>query len=277
MAGIVAIWQRDVLKFFRDRARLVGSFAMPFMFLILFGSGMSGAMKAMMGGTGASGPLRDFDFVEFMFPGIVGMAVFTTSIFSALSVVQDKEFGYMREILVSPISRMSIAIGKVLGGSTVAVFQGLLMMIFVPFIGLEINLSIILRLIPVMFLVAFVISSIGLLIASTLKTSQAFQMVIQILIFPMLFLSGAFFPLSGMPAWMNVLVKINPLTYAVDMFKKIILQADQMTPALKEAMGLNLSVFNHTITFTEEVLFMVAAGLIFIILATVSFSRTEAT
>ncbi|MDL4841057.1 ABC transporter permease [Aquibacillus rhizosphaerae] len=275
MEGIIAIWQRDVIKFFRDRARLIGSFAMPFMFLILFGSGMSGAMSSMMGGAN-QGPLADFDFVQFMFPGIIGMTVFNTAIFSALSVVQDKEFGYMREILVSPMSRVSIAIGKVLGGSTVALFQGLMMLIFVPFIGVSISFVMIFQLIPVMFLVAFALSSLGLLIASSLKTSQGFQMIIQILIFPMLFLSGALFPLSGMPAWMNFLVKINPLTYSVDMFKKIILQPDQMAPALREAMGLDLTVFNHIITFSEEIIVVALLSIIFVVLATMRFSRTEA-
>ncbi|WP_163970335.1 ABC transporter permease [Oceanobacillus halotolerans] len=275
MEGIFAIWQRDILKFFRDRSRLIGSFAMPFMFLILFGSGMSGAMSSMLGGSEA-GALRDFDFVEFMFPGIIGMTVFNTAIFSALSVVQDKEFGYMREILVSPMSRVSIAIGKVLGGSTVAVFQGLLMLVFVPFIGVSISFVTIIQLIPTMFLVAFAISSFGLLIASTLKTTQGFQMVIQVLIFPMLFLSGALFPLNGLPFWMDILVKINPLTYSVDMFKKIVFDIDAMTPELIEAMGLNLSIFNHVISFTEEVLVVGAISLVFVILATYKFSTTEA-
>ncbi|MBB6452354.1 ABC-2 type transport system permease protein [Salirhabdus euzebyi] len=276
MEAIYAIWQRDILKFFRDRTRLVGSFAMPFMFLILFGSGMSGAMSTMLGGEGASGPLSDFNFVEFMFPGIIGMTVFNTAIFSALSVVQDKEFGYMREILVSPMSRVSIAIGKVLGGSTVAVFQGLMMLVFVPFIGISISYMTIIKLFPVMFLVAFAISSIGLLIASSLKTAQGFQMIVQILIFPMLFLSGALFPLSGMPAWMDVLVKINPLTYSVDMFKKIIFDVEQMNPVLVEAMGLNLRIFDHVITFTEEVVVVTIISIVFVVLATIKFSRAEA-
>ncbi|QTM99201.1 ABC transporter permease [Sediminibacillus dalangtanensis] len=276
MEAIYAIWQRDVLKFFRDRARLIGSFAMPFMFLILFGSGMSGAIGSMMGGEAAAGPLRDFDFVEFMFPGIIGMTVFNTAIFSALSVVQDREFGYLREILVSPMSRTSIAIGKVLGGSTVALFQGLMMLVFVPFIGVSITIPIIIQLIPVMFLVAFAISSIGLLIATSLKTSQGFQMVIQVLIFPMLFLSGALFPLNGMPAWMDFLVKINPLTYSVDMFKKIILQPEDLAPVLREAMGLNLSVFGHVISFSEEMVVVLILSILFVVLATVRFNRSEA-
>ena len=276
MEGITAIWQRDVTLFFRDKARLLGSLAMPFMFLVLFGSGMSGAMSQMLGAAEAAGPLADFNFVQFMFPGIIGMTIFNTAIFSALSVVQDKEFGYMREILVSPVSRTSVAIGKVLGGTTVAVFQGLLMLIFVPFIGVTITVPIIIRLIPAMFLVGFAISAVGLLIASVLKTSQGFQMVIQLLIFPMLFLSGAFFPTTGMPPWMDILVKINPLTYAVDMFKRIVLQAELMDPLLRQAMGLNLTVLNRQVTLMDEVILMSIFSIIFVILATFSFSRAEA-
>ncbi|WP_077329756.1 ABC transporter permease [Virgibacillus siamensis] len=276
MEAVFAVWQRDIIKFFRDRGRLIGSFAMPFMFLILFGSGMSGAMQAMLGGSSGSGPLADFDFVEFMFPGIIGMTVFNTAIFSALSVVQDKEFGYMREILVSPMSRVSIAIGKVLGGTTVAVIQGLMMLIFVPFIGVSISISMILQLIPVMFLVAFTISSIGLLIASTLKTAQGFQMVIQILLFPMLFLSGAMFPLNGLPLWMDIIVKINPLTYSVDMFKDIILQPETMSAAMRQAMGLDLEIFDHVITFAQEAIVVGIIGAVFVVFATIRFSKAEA-
>ncbi|RCW76774.1 ABC transporter permease [Saliterribacillus persicus] len=276
MEGILAVWQRDVIKFFRNRAQLIGSFAMPFMFLILFGSGMSGAMSSMLGGGGESGALAEFDFVQFMFPGIIGMTVFNTAIFSALSVVQDKEFGYMREILVSPMSRVSVAIGKVLGGSTVAVFQGLMMLIFVPFIGVSITISMVLQLIPIMFLVAFALSSIGLLIATALKTAQGFQMVIQVLIFPMLFLSGALFPLNGLPTWMDILVKINPLTYSVDMFKKIILEPEKMDPALRQAMGLDIEVFNHVITFTDEIIAVSILSIVFVVLATIRFNKAEA-
>ncbi|ASK61803.1 ABC transporter [Virgibacillus phasianinus] len=276
MEAIYAVWLRDVIKFFRDRGRLIGSFAMPFMFLILFGSGMSGAMQAMLGGGSGGGALADFDFVEFMFPGIIGMTVFNTAIFSALSVVQDKEFGYMREILVSPMSRVSIAIGKVLGGTTVAVIQGLMMLIFVPFIGVSLTFSMVLQLIPIMFLVGFTISAIGLLIASSLKTAQGFQMVIQILLFPMLFLSGAMFPLNGLPAWMDFIVKINPLTYSVDMFKEIILQPETMSAPLRQAMGLDLKVFNHIITFTEEIIVVGVIGAVFIVAATMKFSKAEA-
>ncbi len=275
MEEIFAIWQRDILRFFRDKARFFGSFAMPFLFLIIFGSGMGGAIRSIIGGISSSSSLANFDYVKFMFPGIIGMMVFTTSIFSALSVVQDREFGYLREILVSPVKRSSIALGKVLGGTTIAIIQGLLMFVFIPFIGLKINLSILVKLIPAMFLVAFALSSIGLLIASSLKTTAGFQMTVQLLIFPMLFLSGAFFPITGLPAWMNFLVIINPLTYSVDMFKKIILEADKLNPILKQAMGLNLTVLGHRVTLFNEVLFILIFGIIFVTIATIKFSSSN--
>ncbi len=275
MEQVFYIWRRDVIKFFRDRSRLISSFVMPFMFLILFGSGMGGAIKSLMAGARAPAGLAGFDFVKFMFPGIIGMTVFNTSIFSALSIVQDREFGFMKEIMVSPVPRVHIALGKTLGGATVALMQGVLMFIFVPFIGLDLNLGIVLRIIPAIFLVAFTISSIGILIASRLKSAQGFQVIVQLLVFPMLFLSGAYFPLNGMPGWMNVIVKLNPLTYAVDLFKKIILEYHKMPEMLRQAMGLNLKVGDHLVSMTNEIGFITLFGIIMITLAMWSFITAE--
>ncbi|MEQ6376087.1 ABC transporter permease [Bacillaceae bacterium S4-13-56] len=273
MEGIFAIWQRDVIKFTRDRARLLGSFAMPVMFLLIFGSGMSGTMKFMLSAGGGS---PDFDYVSFIFPGIVAMTLLTTSIFSSLSVIQDKEFGYMREILVSPISRVNIAIGKVLGGATVALLQGLLMFLLVPLIGVEVQWSSIFLLIPVMFLISSALSSLGLLIASTLTSTEGFQFIVQILIMPMIFLSGALFPINNMPAWMDFLVKINPVTYGVDLMKKIMLDVGSMPELVREAMGLNLTVMNHQVTMFEEVLFIMIFTAVLIFFATIQFRRNNA-
>ncbi|MBN1786081.1 MAG: ABC transporter permease [Candidatus Methanofastidiosa archaeon] len=273
MEAIFAVWQRDIIKFFRDRARLFGSFAMPLMFLLIFGVGMNGALSSMFSTSGMD-QFTGFNYVSFIFPGIIAMTVFSTSIFSALSVVTDREEGYMKEILVSPVSRTYVAIGKIFGSATVAVIQGLLMLAFVPLIGVEVELMNIIKLIPAMLLVAFTLSSIGLLVASTLKTATGFQAVIQVLIFPMLFLSGAFFPLNGMPGWMNALVKVNPMTYAVDMFKHIMLDVGSMNEVLKQAMGLNLKLLGHSVSTLEEITFIACIGALFVMLATVFFNRS---
>ena len=274
MEAIFAVWQRDLIKFFRDRARLLGSFAMPLMFLLIFGIGMDGALSSMLNVSGMD-QLSNFNYVSFIYPGIIAMTVFSTSIFSALSVVNDKEEGYMKEILVSPVSRTNVAIGKILGSTTVAVIQGLLMLLFIPLIGVEVGIMNIAKLLPIMFLVAFTLSSIGMMVASTLKTSTGFQAVIQVIMFPMLFLSGAFFPLNGMPDWMNALVKINPMTYAVDLFKHAMLDVNSMNETLRQAMGLNLSVFGHQVRTWEEIAFIMALGALFVMLATLFFNRSE--
>ncbi|MDG5788369.1 ABC transporter permease [Evansella sp. AB-P1] len=273
MEGIIAIWQRDIIKFFRDRARLLGSFSMPILFLIIFGGGMGGTMESLISGPGGE---VDFNYVEFIFPGIVSMTLLMTSIFSSLSVIQDKEFGYMREILVSPVSRVNIAIGNVLGSSTVALLQGLLMFVLVPFIGVRIDFISILQLIPVMFLMACAFSSLGLLIASVLTSSQGFQLLVQVLVMPMIFLSGALFPINNMPVWMDFLVKINPVTYGVDLMKKIMVDVDQLSPIVQEAMGLNLSLFGRPVTMFAEVMFLIIFMVILLTLATISFKRANA-
>ncbi|OEH86432.1 ABC transporter [Desulfuribacillus stibiiarsenatis] len=270
MEAIYGIWYRDVIKFLRDKPRLFGALAMSFLFLIVFGSGLGGAMRSMMA---VGGSTVTFDYAQYMFPGILAVTILNTSIFSALSVVQDKEYGYFKEILVSPIPRVFIVLGKGLGGTTVAVMQSLVMFIFAPLIGLKVTLLMVLQIIPVMFLLALTLSGVGLFLASTIQSSTGFQVIVQLLIFPMLFMSGAFFPLTGLPRWLELAVIFNPLTYAVDVFKKIILQLDQMPRELVEAMGLELQVFGYTVSIWQEIAMIVIVGIVFISLATRNFVR----
>ncbi|PKR77328.1 ABC transporter [Halalkalibacillus sediminis] len=274
MEGIFAIWQRDITKFFRDRARLFGSFTMPILFLLIFGGGMSGTMETMM--TGNMGEAEGFNYVEFVFPGIVAMTLLMTSVFSAMSVIEDKDFGYMKEILVSPISRVSIAVGKMLGSATVATIQGVILFALIPFLGLSYDFMAIIQVIPFMFLLACALSGLGLLFASLIRSTQGFQLTVQILVMPMIFLSGALFPVNNMPAWMDVIVKINPVTYGVDVMKKIMIDVDNLSSVVTETMGLNISVFGRQVTIFEEILFIVAFSVVLVLLATVSFKRANA-
>ncbi len=276
MEAITAIWHRDVIKSLRDKAQLIGALSLPILLLIIFGGGMGGAIKSLIEGAGISGPIVDFDFIKFMFPGIVAMTIFNTAVISALSVVQDREFGYLREMLVSPISRYSIVIGKVLGGSTTAVIQGLIILIAAPFVGIAIKPVMILKLLPGMLVLAFTVSALSLLVASFVKTSQGFHTALSMLILPMLFLSGSLFPLSGSPAWMSFLVKLNPVTYGVDMFKKILLQGDSLSGILQEVMGLNLQVLGYSLTVTADFLLLLAIGIILTYLAAARFKNAEA-
>ncbi|PSL43278.1 ABC-2 type transport system permease protein [Salsuginibacillus halophilus] len=275
MEGILAIWQRDITKFFRDKARLFGSFTMPILFLLIFGGGMSGTMESMMAGQLPEGG-SDFNYIEFVFPGIVAMTLLMTSVFSALSIIEDKDFGYMKEILVSPVSRVSIAVGKMFGAATIATIQGIMLFALIPLLGLSYDFMSILQVIPFMFLLACALSGLGLLFASVIRSTQGFQMIVNILVLPMVFLSGALFPINNLPTWMEAVVTVNPVTYGVHVMKNVMVDVENTPTQIVEAMGLNLTVFNQEVTVLGAVLFIAGFTLVLILLATQSFKRANA-
>ncbi|UOQ48556.1 ABC transporter permease [Gracilibacillus caseinilyticus] len=275
MEGILAIWQRDLMKFFRDRARLLGSFSMPILFLLIFGGGLSGTMESMMAG-GMADSSEGFNYVEFVFPGIVSMTLLMTAIFSAMSVIEDKNYGYMKEILVSPISRVSIAIGKMLGAASVSTIQGIILFLLIPFLGLSYDIWSLIKVIPFMFLLGAALSGVGLLFASMIKSTQGFQLIVQILVMPMIFLSGALFPINNMPSWLDVIVKLNPVTYGVDVMKKIMIDVESLPETIRQTMGLDITVFGRSVTVFEEILFILAFAVVFVAIATISFKRAHA-
>lgn len=210
--GAYTIWYRDVLRFARDRARIVASLGQPLLFLFVFGTGLSPAMSATTGGA--------LDFRQFMFPGILAMAVLFTAIFSAISIVWDREFGFLKEVMVAPVSRTAVALGKVAGGSTVALFQGAIVLLLAPLVGVRLGWSQIVNLIGLMLLLASVMTAFGILIAARQRTMEGFQMMMQFLLMPMFFLSGAFFPLRDVPLWMDWLSALDPVTYGVDALRQ---------------------------------------------------------
>jgi ABC-2 type transport system permease protein len=208
LRGCYTIWYRDVLRFLRDRPRILASLAQPLLFLFVFGTGLSGAMSSATGGA--------LDFRQFMFPGILCMAVLFTAIFSAISVVWDREFGFLKEVLVAPVSRTAIALGKVAGGATISMLQGLVLLVLAPIIGIRLPLGAILEIIGLMLLLALVATAFGLVIAARQRTLEGFQMIMNFLLMPLFFLSGAFFPLRDVPVWMAWLSRLDPVTYGVD-------------------------------------------------------------
>lgn len=258
LKGAFTIWYCDVLRYVRDRARLVTSLAQPLLFLFVFGDGLSSAMTNLGGG--------HLDFKQFMFPGILGMTVLFTSIFSAVSIVWDREFGFFKEVMVAPVSRAAVALGKVAGGSTIAMFQGAIILILAPFIGIRMTFSQIVVLLALMLLLAGVMTSLGILIAARQRTMEGFQMIMNFLLMPMFFLSGAFFPLNNVPLWMEWLSKADPVTYGVDPLRQVILR--ESVPAMVLEM-----IRLHPIR--TDVLIMLGFGLAFIVPAVWLFSRQD--
>jgi ABC-2 type transport system permease protein len=229
--GVYIIWLRDVKRFFRDRIRLVGAFAQPLIYLFILGTGMQSAFSAFGGG--------QTKYVTFMFPGILCMTVLFTSMFSAISIIWDREFGFLKEMMVAPIPRGSIAVGKVFGGGTTALMQGFILMLFMPLAGIPYTVEKVLMMMVVMLVLAIGLTSMGVLFASRMKSMEGFPIVMNFFLLPMFFLSGAFFPLQDLPGWMTVLTKINPMTYAVDAMRGVALKGITITSG---ALALNIPI-----------------------------------
>jgi len=211
--AIYILWLRDLKRYWYDKPRIVASLGQPLLFLFVLGTALSPNFQ---------GP-ANINFSEFIFPGILAMTVLFTSIFSAISIVWDREFGFLKEVLVAPVSRWAIVVGKALGGSTVAVIQGSIMLTLAPLVGVALTPIIVLKTVLAMALIAFAVSSLGIVIAARMKEMEGFQMVVNFLIMPLFFLSGALFPLDRLPAWLTLLTRIDPLTYGVDLLRGFML------------------------------------------------------
>lgn len=255
--GVWVVAYRELLRFVNERSRIVSSMAFPILFLVIFGAGFGKAMGALAPGV---------DFIKFMYPGIVAMSVLTSSLFAGVSVVWDREYGFLKEILVAPIGRTGIVLGKAIGATITALLQVLIMLVLAPILGVTLSPGIILGLIPIVAILALGLSGLGILIASFMTSQQGFQLVIQLLIFPLIFLAGVFFPVNNVPDWLAVISKVNPLTYGVDAIRQIFLGSD---------VALGVTVLGHTMTIVEEVVVVGGLGAILLGGAVIAFSRQE--
>jgi len=259
LRGVYTIWYRDILRFWHDKMRMIGSITLPLLFLFVFGSGLSARMGFLSPG---------IDFTQFMFPGIIGMTLIMSSFMAGVSVVWDREFGFLKEVLVAPISRASVAVGKTLGAATIALLQGAIILLLGPLIGISFSAWTVLALLPLMFLLAASMGSLGILLATRIRSMEAFQAVMQMLMFPVVFLSGVFFPLKGLPVWMDVLVKINPATYGIAPIRQVVLGVSSDSAFAIDLLG-------HTMSLWDNVTVLAAFGAIMILLAMWSFSNQE--
>lgn len=272
LKAIGMVWYREILRYLRDWMRIITSLMQPLIFLFIFGSGLASSFNPL--GTG-SGGVAGVNFQTFIFPGVLCMAVLITAISSAISIVWDREFGFSREILVAPVSRTSVILGKVLGGSTIALFQGALMLAFAPLIEVTLNVGLVITLLLEMLLLAFTMTSLGIVIASRMRAMESFSMVMQFLLMPMFFLSGAFFPLKNVPDWLSFLSKIDPVTYAVDPLRQAIINDLNLPPFVTNQLSLGVQVFGTTLSVVDELLIVGALGVVFVSWATLAFRKQE--
>jgi ABC-2 type transport system permease protein len=255
--GTWVVAYRELLRFVSERSRIISSLAFPLAFLVIFGAGFGRVIGSLAPGV---------DFIQFMYPGIVAMAVLTSSLFAGVSVVWDREFGFLKEILVAPIGRTGIVLGKTIGATLTALPQVGVLLILAPIVGVDLTLATILALVPMVVILSLGLSGLGVLIASFMTSQQGFQLVIQLLIFPLIFLAGVFFPVNQVPIWMEVISKLNPLTYGVDAIRQVFLGS---TPEL------GVTVLGHTFSLLEEVVLVAGLSALLLGAAVLAFNRQE--
>jgi ABC-2 type transport system permease protein len=213
MSVIYILWLRQLKRYSRSRSRIIGSLAQPLLFLISFGFGFGAVFQ--QAGQG--------NYLNFLAPGIVGMSIIFTAIFSGMEVIWDRQFGFLKETLVAPVSRLNIMIGRTLGGATVATIQGVVVLLISVAVGFRPHGIVGLPLaVLAMFLIATMFTALGTAIASKLQDMQGFQLIINFLVMPLFFLSGALFPLQGLPSGLAVVTRLDPLTYGVDALRGLL-------------------------------------------------------
>ncbi len=214
MMVIYVLWIRQIKRYLRSRSRIIGSLGQPLLFLLSLGYGF-GQVYAKAG---------QGNYLEFLAPGIIGMSIIFTSIFSGMEVIWDRQFGFLKETLVAPVSRIKIMIGRTLGGATVATIQGVIVFAIAVIAGFRpVNWALVPASILVMALVALLFTSLGTAIASFLTDMQGFQLIVNFLVMPLFFLSGALFPLQGLPTALAIVAKADPLSYGIDAFRALLI------------------------------------------------------
>ena len=213
LRAIYTLWLREVKRYGREKTRLISSFVQPLLWLVIFGSGI----RLSSVGSG-------IDYQKFIFPGIVGQTLLFTSMFMGISVIWDREFGFLKEILVAPVSRISVFVGKMLGGSTDAVIQGTFVFVYSFVVGISLDAQGFILSLPLMLLITFGMVSVGLILASLMESLEGYGVIQTFVNLPLFFLSGALFPLSYVPAWLKWVSIVDPLTYGVDALRTMILK-----------------------------------------------------
>jgi ABC-2 type transport system permease protein len=263
---VKAVWRRDMIRFANDRAMVMMWLIQPLLFLFVLGSGLQSLAAASTDGV---------DLKTFIFPGVVCIAVFFTAMISAASLVWDRELGFLKEMTVAPVSRTSIIVGKCLGGATIAASQGVIVLALAGLVHVPYDPLLILGAFGLLVLLAFTVSAFGVLVAVTIKQAQTFTWVMQLFVFPVVFLSGALYPVAGLPAWLEVLNRISPLTYAVDPMRRLVFSHLDVSDTAQQALAPGVTWFGWTVPPLLEVAIVVLLGLTMLGLAIRRFSRTE--
>jgi ABC-2 type transport system permease protein len=266
LRAIKVVWRRELIRFRNDRLRIVTSLVQPLLFLFVLGSGLQQLSSASTHGV---------DLKTFIYPGILCIAVMFTAMFSAASIVWDREFGFMREMMVAPVRRSSIVIGKCLGGATVASSQGLILLALAWAVHVPYSVTLVLGVFALQLLLAFSITAFGVMVAARISQIQSFMGVMQLVIMPMFFISGALFPVTDLPGWLAVLNRLDPLTYAVEPMRSLVFSHLDLSASAEAALNPGITWFGWTVPVALEVFVIFALGMTMLGIAIWEFSVGE--
>jgi ABC-2 type transport system permease protein len=267
LRAVSIVWRRELIRFRTDRLRAITSLVQPVLFLFVLGTGLSRlASRGLPAGV---------DFRTFIYPGVLAMSVLFTSIFSAASIVWDREFGFLREMLVAPVRRWAIVVGKCLGGATVATFQGIIFLALAGVAHVPYDPLLLLTLVGELLLLSFTLTAFGVMMAARIKQIQAFMALTQLFVLPLFFLSGALYPLNGLPAWLTVLTRIDPLTYIVDPMRSAAFGHLSVSPLAVQTLSPGITWFGWVVPLGLSLAMVAFMGAAMLAIAIAEFRKTE--
>jgi ABC-2 type transport system permease protein len=266
LRAIKIVFRREIIRFRNDRLRIVTSLVQPLLFLFVLGSGLQ--QLSQFGTHGV-------DLKTFIYPGVLCITVMFTAMFSAASIVWDREFGFLREMMVAPVRRSSIVIGKCLGGAAVASLQGLILIALAGTVHVPYDPLLLLGIFGLQLLLAFSITAFGVMVAIRIKQIQAFMGVMQMIVMPMFFISGALFPVSGLPGWLAFLNRIDPLTYAVDPMRRLVFSHLDLSAPARAALDPGVTWWGWHLPALFEAGVVLALGMLMLAIAIWEFGATE--
>jgi ABC-2 type transport system permease protein len=259
------IWRRELLRFFRNRLRLVISLVQPVLFLFVLGGGLSRLLPSN----------GDVDYRTFIFPGAIALTVLFTALFSAMSIVWDREFGFLREMLVAPVRRGAIVAGKCAGGATVATLQGAVMLLFAGVVHVPYSPLLLLTLLCEIVLAAVALTAAGMMLAGHVTKIESFQAVVQFVVLPMFFLSGALFPVRDLPGWLFTLTRLDPLTYAVDPMRRAVFDHVTAPDSVQQRLNPGVTWGDWRLPVAFELALVTLFGTVMLVIAVRQFNRIE--
>ncbi|MFI6386659.1 ABC transporter permease [Nonomuraea sp. NPDC050547] len=266
LRAVKVVLHREMLRFLSDRTRMLSMLFQPVLWLFIMGTGLGSLVQ---------GSIPGVDYRTFMYPGMISMTVIMTGMFSAGSIVWDREFGFLREMLVAPVSRGAIVLGKCLGGAIVATAQGVVILAMAGLVGVPYSGTLMLTLLAEMFLAAFTITAFGVMLAARMKNMQTFFGLMQMAIMPMMFLSGAMFPLANLPSWLHVLTVVNPMTYAVDPMRQAVFSHLSVPPEVNAMLNPGVQWFGWQVPVLLEIGVVAGLGAALLGVGIIQFRRAD--